>query len=84
LFPTVHPRLDNGFKVCDKLAQDIFTGKYMFANEDGEKDDKHLDNLQPGVGCFPALSLLAKDKKDTYERFLKMDGRRLSSANPKT
>jgi hypothetical protein len=38
-----------GFKICDKLAKDPVTGKYMFVNGDGEKDDEHLDNIQAGT-----------------------------------
>jgi hypothetical protein len=39
-------------------------------NEDGDKDDEHLDNLQSGDLCFPDLSLLTKDNKDTCEKYL--------------
>jgi hypothetical protein len=38
-----------GFKICEKLANDPVAGKYMFVNEDGEKDDEHLDNQQSGA-----------------------------------
>jgi hypothetical protein len=47
-------------------------GNAFFSNEDGDKDcDEHLDNLQSGAWCFSDLSLLAKDNKDTYEKYLR-------------
>jgi hypothetical protein len=60
-----------GFKFCDKLAKYPVTGKYIFANEDGEKDDEHIDNLQSGAWCFPALSFLATESMGTYEKYIR-------------
>jgi hypothetical protein len=50
-----------GFKIRDKNSKYHVTGKYIYTNLDGLKDDNHLDNLQSGAWCFPVLSILAKD-----------------------
>jgi hypothetical protein len=34
-----------GFKICDKMARGIISGKFLFSNEAGMSDDQHLDNI---------------------------------------
>jgi hypothetical protein len=69
-------KLDNsgqvtiGFKICDKIAKYPVTGKYIYTNAKGEKDDEHIDNLQSGAWCFPIISIIVKDNKETYDKYL--------------
>jgi hypothetical protein len=60
-----------GFKICDKSAKYHVTGKNIYTNVEGLKDDDHLDNLQSGAWCFPSVSILAKDNKGMYEKYLR-------------
>jgi hypothetical protein len=54
-----------GFKVCDKDAVDPITKKYIF------NDDDDGPNLQSGKFCFPVAMILAKDDKQTYNKYLR-------------
>jgi hypothetical protein len=54
-----------GFKVCDKDAVDPITKKYIF------NDDDDGPNLQSGKFCFPVSMILAKDNKQTYNKYLR-------------
>jgi hypothetical protein len=59
------------FKICDKNAKYHVTVKYIYTHLDGFKDDDHLDNLQSGAWCFPILSILEKDNKGMYKKYLR-------------
>jgi hypothetical protein len=60
-----------GFKICDKRAKYKVSGKYIYANVEGEKDDEQMDNLQSGIWCFPIVSIFAKNNKEMYEKCLR-------------
>jgi hypothetical protein len=47
-----------GFKICDKSEKDPLTGKYIYTNAEGLKDDDHLDNLQSTYNLVHGASLL--------------------------
>jgi hypothetical protein len=59
-----------GYKICDKREKYPVTGKYIYTNTEGEKDDEHMDNLQSGAWCFTILSIFAKDNTETYEEYM--------------
>jgi hypothetical protein len=59
-----------GFKICDKSATDPVTGKYIYKNVEGLKDDNQLDNLKSDAWCFHIVLILEKDNKGTYEKYL--------------
>jgi hypothetical protein len=50
-----------GVIIFDKRARDPTTNKLIYSE---------LQNMQSGMWCFPAMSLLAKDSKYTYDHFL--------------
>jgi hypothetical protein len=54
-----------GFKVCDKDAVDPITKRKIFNNNDDGP------NLQSGKFCFPIPMILAKDDKQTYNKYLR-------------
>jgi predicted nucleic acid-binding Zn-ribbon protein len=54
-----------GFKICDKAARCPIT-KVLIFNE-----EKEGPNLQSGKFCFPVAMLLAKDNKETYNKYLR-------------
>jgi hypothetical protein len=70
LDPNTH-HVKIGFKICDKMARDPVSGKFLFSNDEGVSDDHHLDNMQSGAWCFPILAVVAKDNKQTYDKFLR-------------
>jgi hypothetical protein len=60
-----------GFKICDKMARDPVSGKFLFLNDEGVSDSHHLDNMQSGAWCFPILAVVAKDNTQTYDKYLR-------------
>jgi hypothetical protein len=70
LDPNTH-QVTIGFKICDKMARDPVSGKFLFSNDEGVSDDQHLDNMQSGAWCFLILAVVAKDNKQTYDKFLR-------------
>jgi hypothetical protein len=54
-----------GFKICDKAARCPIM-KVLIFNE-----EKEGPNLQSGKFCFPVAMLLAKDNKETYNKYLR-------------
>jgi hypothetical protein len=54
-----------GFKVCDKDAMEPIMKKYIFNNDDDGP------NFQSGKFCFPVAMKLAKDDKQTYNKYLR-------------
>jgi hypothetical protein len=51
-----------GFKIVDKRERDLIK-KILIYSE--------LQNMQSGQWCFPIMTFLAKDSKNTYNHFLK-------------
>jgi hypothetical protein len=49
-------------KIVDKDATDPISGKNIFYE---------LDNMQSCNWCFPIMMLIAKDDKDTYNKYLR-------------
>jgi hypothetical protein len=66
---TQHLTID--FKIYDKHTKDPVTVKCIYCNDDGEGEESHLDNLLSGSWCFPIISIIAKDNKETYEHYLR-------------
>jgi hypothetical protein len=54
-----------GFKMCDKAARCSIM-KLLIFNE-----EKEGPNLQSGKFCFPVAMILAKDNKETYNKYLR-------------
>jgi hypothetical protein len=70
LDPNTH-HITIGFEICDKMARDPVSGKFLFSNDEGVSDAQHLDNMQYGACCFPILTDVAKDNKQTYDTCLR-------------
>jgi hypothetical protein len=51
-----------GFKIVDKDATYPISGKIIFYE---------LDNMQSCTWCFPIMMMIAKDDKDTYDKYLR-------------
>jgi hypothetical protein len=51
-----------GFKICDKEAKYPISGKYIFSE---------LKNIQSSKWYYPIIMLLAKDNKDTYDKYIR-------------
>jgi hypothetical protein len=43
----------------------------LFSNNAGFSGEEHPDDMQSGAWCFPILAVIAKDNKDTYEKYLR-------------
>jgi hypothetical protein len=70
LDPNTH-HVTIGFKICDKMARDPASGKFLFLNEEGVSDAQQLDNTQFGAWYFPLLGVVAKDNTQTYDKYLR-------------
>jgi hypothetical protein len=70
LDPNAH-HVTIGFKICDKMARDPVSGKFLFSNDEGVSDAHHLDNIQSGAWCFPIMDVVAKENKQTYDKYLR-------------
>jgi hypothetical protein len=57
-----------GFKICDARACDPVTGELLF---DQSKADGEEGNLQSASWCFPVICIIAKDDKNTYEKYFR-------------
>jgi hypothetical protein len=57
-----------GIKICDARACDPVTGELWF---DQSKADGDEGNLQSASWCFPVICIIAKDDKNTYEKYFR-------------
>jgi hypothetical protein len=57
-----------GFKICSTRACDPITGELMF---DENLPDGEEGNMHSAEWCFPAMVILAKYNKGTYDKYVR-------------